>query len=170
MAFLGAEKVTTEEAKLAVLGGPALWSPEGVSHRSTPQGVQPGLCQCPVSEPPQTAHTLSWPGPDRPSARPWPPWPRVPAQPGRTPLGERAVGAGGWAVDKRASLFSQQGPKCLCLAPARAQHPARNSQQEGGSEGAADVTREPAGLKMGPKTSVPSGTSPPPGRGVDGRG
>lgn len=47
------------------------------------------------------------------------------------------------------SLFSQQGPKCLCLAPAWPQ-----LATPGSSEVAVDVMQDPAELKMGPETSV----------------
>ena len=110
---------------------------------------------------PQAAHTPPWPGPDSPSARPRPPQPHVPAQPEERPLGEPVVGAGGWAADKRASLCSPNKGRSVCAW--RWPAPGTQLGTPGRSKGAVDGTREPAGLKKGPKTSVPSGTSPPPG-------
>lgn len=68
-------------------------------------------------------------------------------------------------MDKRASLCSPNKGQCLCLVQAWTQLETPSS-----SEGAVDVTQEPAELKTGPETSVPSGTSPPWGVGNSCRG
>lgn len=52
------------------------------------------------------------------------------------------------------SLFSQQGLKCLCLAPA---WPQLQTPSSISIEGAVDVMQDPAELKMGRETSVSSG-------------
>lgn len=52
------------------------------------------------------------------------------------------------------SLFSQQGLKCLCLAPA---WPQLGTPGSISTEGTVDVMQDPAELKMGWETSVPWG-------------
>lgn len=112
---------------------------------------------------PVTLPPLSCADSDGPSARPWPPRPHIPAPARgeafeRTSNWSRRMGNGQDSLP----LFSQQGLKCLCLAPA---WPQLGTPGSISTEGAADVMQDPAGLKMGWETSVPSGTSAPPGGG-----
>lgn len=121
-------------------------------------------CPCPCScrQPTMLPHPpLPCANSDGPSARPCPPRSHVPAPAG----GEAAERSSSWSRrtgsgQESLSLFSQQGLKCLCLAPA---WPQLQLETPGSIEGAADVMQDPAELKMGWETSVPSGTAPPPG-------
>lgn len=74
-------------------------------------------------------------------------------------------------MDKRASLCSPNKGRSVCAW--RWPGPStqlRAPSSRSSSKGAVDVTWDPAELKMGPETSVPSGTSPPPGGWVEGGG
>lgn len=73
-------------------------------------------------------------------------------------------------MDKRASLCSPNKGRSVCAwrrpGPGTQLRTPRSSSNS--SKGAVNVTWDPAALRMGPGTSVLSGTSPPPGGRVEG--